>query len=66
MALLDVEGLSIDFDVDGRKLPAVSGLSFSLEKGGILALVGESGCGKSVSCLALAKLLPTPPAVISG
>lgn len=66
MALLDVEDLSIEFNVDGRKLPAVSGLSFSLEKGGILALVGESGCGKSVSCLSLARLLPTPPAVISG
>lgn len=66
MALLDVEDLSIDFEIDGRKLPAVSGLSLSVEKGGILALVGESGCGKSVTCLSLAKLLPSPPAVISS
>ena len=66
MALLDVENLSIDFSIDGRKLPAVSELSFSVEKGGILALVGESGCGKSVTCLSLARLLPSPPALISG
>ncbi|OGV38991.1 MAG: dipeptide/oligopeptide/nickel ABC transporter ATP-binding protein [Lentisphaerae bacterium GWF2_45_14] len=66
MALLDVENLSIDFGVDGRKLPAVSELSFSIGKGEILALVGESGCGKSVTCLSLARLLPSPPAIING
>ncbi|MFZ2656462.1 MAG: ABC transporter ATP-binding protein [Victivallales bacterium] len=66
MAMLDVKDLSIDFLVEGRKLPAVSNASFSVEKGEILALVGESGCGKSVSCMALARLVPEPPGVYSG
>lgn len=66
MPILEIENLSIDFKVDGKLLPAVSGVSFCLEKGEILALVGESGCGKSVSCLSLAKLLPEPPAQYSS
>ncbi|HCE44826.1 MAG TPA: ABC transporter ATP-binding protein [Lentisphaeria bacterium] len=66
MAMLDVKDLSVDFLVEGRKLPAVSNASFSVEKGEILALVGESGCGKSVSCMALARLVPEPPGVYSG
>ncbi len=66
MALLNVDGLTIEFQMEGRIQPTVTDLSFSLEKGEILALVGESGCGKSVSCMALARLLPEPPARISG
>ena len=66
MALLELENLSIDFKVDGKWLPAVSGVSFNVEKGEILALVGESGCGKSVTCMSLARLLPEPPARYSG
>jgi len=62
MPLLSVEKLSIDFLMRGSWLPAVSDVSFSLAKGEVLALVGESGCGKSVTCLSLAKLLPEPPA----
>ena len=62
MALLDVEHLSIEFQVDNRWLPAVSDLSFHVEKGEIVAIVGESGCGKSVTCMSLARLLPEPPA----
>ena len=67
MSLLQVNDLHISFQGEKKLLPAVSGVSFSLEKGEILALVGESGCGKSVSCMALAKLLPEPPAkILSG
>ncbi len=66
MALLSVESLSIEFKVDGAFLPAVTDVSFSLEKGEILALVGESGCGKSVTCMSLARLLPEPPARIAS
>lgn len=66
MALLDVKGLTIEFQMEGRIQPTVTDLSFSLEKGEILALVGESGCGKSVSCMALARLLPSPPARIAA
>ncbi len=64
MSLLEVKNLSVFFESDSSRLvPAVSDLSFSAEKGEILALVGESGCGKSVTCLSLARLLPEPPAV---
>jgi peptide/nickel transport system ATP-binding protein len=62
MKLLEVEDLSIDFKNGDTWTPVVSDVSFSLERGEIMALVGESGCGKSVSCMALTKLLPTPPA----
>ena len=62
MALLSVNNLRIDFLSGDRRLPVVSGVSFCVERGKILALVGESGCGKSISCLALTRLLPTPPA----
>ena len=66
MAILDVRGLTVEFQMEGRVQPTVTDVSFSLEKGEILALVGESGCGKSVSCMALARLLPSPPARIAG
>ena len=63
MALLTVRDLSIDFLNGGVRLPVVDRVSFSVEEGGITALVGESGCGKSASCLALTRLLPSPPAL---
>ena len=66
MGLLEIDNLSIDFTVDGRWLPAVSGVSFSVERGEIISLVGESGCGKSVTCLSLGRLLPEPPARYSS
>lgn len=67
MSLLELSNLSIEFRVDGKWLPAVSDVGFSVERGEILALVGESGCGKSVSCHSLTRLLPEPPArYVSG
>ncbi len=66
MAILKVEGLTIEFQMEGGIQPTVTDVSFSLEKGEILALVGESGCGKSVSCMAMARLLPEPPARIAA
>ena len=63
MALLSVRNLSIDFINGGVRLPVIDRVSFQVEKGGITALVGESGCGKSASCLALTRLLPSPPAL---
>jgi oligopeptide/dipeptide ABC transporter ATP-binding protein len=62
MKLLEVEDLSIDFKNADRWVPVVSNVSFELKRGEIMALVGESGCGKSVTCMALTKLLPSPPA----
>ena len=66
MKILEVNHLSIDFAAGKRFLPVVSDVSFSINKGEILALVGESGCGKSVSCLALTGLLPKPAGRLAG
>lgn len=56
---IDVKDLSIQIKTDEGILPIVSEISFHLDKGETLALVGESGCGKSITCLALTKLLPS-------
>ena len=57
MKLLDVKNLCIDLNVGKKRVPVVRDVSFSLKKGEILALVGESGCGKSLTNLSLAGLL---------
>lgn len=62
---LEVKNLTIEFKSDDTWLPAVTDISFHLKKGEILALVGESGCGKSVTCMSLTRLLPSPPARIA-
>ena len=62
MNVLEVKNLSIEFHVESGVLPAVSDVSFSVDAGEIVAIVGESGCGKSVTCMSLARLLPEPPA----
>jgi peptide/nickel transport system ATP-binding protein len=63
--LLSVEGLGIGFATDQGRIEVVEGLSFALEAGKTLAIVGESGCGKSVTSLALMRLLP-PNARVAG
>ncbi|AWM88988.1 ABC transporter ATP-binding protein [Microvirga sp. 17 mud 1-3] len=60
--LLRVENLSIRFDGAPPGVNVVDDVSFSVAKGKTLCLVGESGCGKSVTALSLMGLLPTPPA----
>lgn len=64
--LLEVKHLSITFTRDGRKLVPVRDVSFSVPERGRVALVGESGCGKSLSSLSLMRLPPTDRATISG
>lgn len=59
-ALLEVEGLVTAFDTDAGQVTAVDGVSFRVEKGKTLGLVGESGCGKSVTALSIIRLLPQP------
>ena len=66
MPLLRVERLSVRYESIGATVEAVEGVSFTVEPGEILALVGESGSGKSSVALALTRLLPSPPAVVSG
>jgi peptide/nickel transport system ATP-binding protein len=63
--LLEVADLSVRFDTDDGFVHAVDRLSFTLEAGEVLGIVGESGCGKSVTCMALVRLLPET-AVVSG
>ena len=64
--LLDVNHLDVTLFTEDGALPAVSDLSFSMRKGETLAVVGESGCGKSMTALSVMGLLPTPPAQITG
>ena len=64
--LLTVDGLTIAFRTEKGMMRALFGVSFSLLPGETMGLVGESGCGKTVSALSILKLLPSPPAVIEG
>ncbi|MCH9058880.1 MAG: ABC transporter ATP-binding protein [Planctomycetes bacterium] len=64
--LLEVEDLTVDFELEGVAARAVSGVSFTIAPGEVLGVVGESGCGKSVTALSLMRLLPTPPASVSA
>ena len=67
MPLLEVTGLNVAFrSPRGEMTTAVHDFSLTLDRGEALAVVGESGSGKSVSALAFARLLPEPPAVITG
>ncbi len=64
--MIDVKDLQVEFDTYGGVVKAVRGVSFSVEKGQTLAIVGESGCGKSVTVQALMGLIPSPPGRITG
>ncbi|HEY6031862.1 MAG TPA: ABC transporter ATP-binding protein, partial [Gaiellaceae bacterium] len=64
--LLEVRDLRTSFFTREGQVRAVDGISFSVAKGRTLGLVGESGCGKSVTALSIMGLLPTPPARIVG
>ncbi|MDP9250124.1 MAG: ABC transporter ATP-binding protein, partial [Chloroflexota bacterium] len=66
MPLLEVNDLRTHFFTREGAVRAVDGVSFSLEKGATLSIVGESGCGKSVTALSLMGLIPKPPAEIVG
>ncbi|MCK5555994.1 MAG: ATP-binding cassette domain-containing protein, partial [Alphaproteobacteria bacterium] len=62
MPLLEIKNLSVDFRNGMQVTHAVKNISFSIEKGEILAVVGESGSGKSVTALSVLQLLPYPSA----
>ena len=66
MALLEVHDLQIHFRTATGVNRAVDGLSFDMDAGEALSIVGESGCGKSVTSMSILRLLPTPPGKIAG
>jgi len=59
--LLHVDGLKTFFELEEGTVQAVDGVSFAIEKGETLGLVGESGCGKSVTAMSILQLNPVPP-----
>ena len=67
MALLDIKGLEVQFKTDDGWLHAVDGVDISVERGQTVSIVGESGCGKTVTAMTVLKLLPMPPGrIVAG
>ena len=64
--LLQVRNLRTVFDIEAGTVKAVDGVSFQVEQGKTLGIVGESGCGKSVSAMSIMRLVPEPPGRIVG
>ena len=64
--LLEIKDLTIDFLTESGATRAVDGISLHLDRGETLGIVGESGSGKSVTALSVMRLLPMPPARITG
>ncbi|MFQ6389470.1 ABC transporter ATP-binding protein [Priestia aryabhattai] len=64
--MIEIKNLHVQFSTYGGKVQAVRGVSFDLHKGETLAIVGESGCGKSVTSQSIMRLIPTPPGRITS
>ena len=64
--ILEASDLSVSFETDAGEVQAVRDVSLSLKEGEVLAIVGESGCGKSVLCKSLMKILPGNARIKSG
>jgi oligopeptide/dipeptide ABC transporter ATP-binding protein len=64
--LLEIKDLRTYFHIGKRIVKAVDGIDLSIRRGQVMAIVGESGCGKSVTALSAMRLVPEPPARISG
>jgi peptide/nickel transport system ATP-binding protein len=66
MALLDIDNLQVGFDTEAGLMRAVDGVTMSVEAGKTLGVVGESGCGKSVTAASILRLVPSPPGRMLG
>jgi len=66
MSLLEIKGLKVHFKTDDGWLHAVDGVDFSIDRGETVSVVGESGCGKTVTAMTILKLVPMPPGRIVG
>src|SRR5215212_5660021 len=64
--LLELTDLNIAFDTERGQIRPVRDVSYSIYPGQTLAVVGESGCGKSVTALSILRLIPTPPGKVLG
>ena len=64
--LLRAEGLKTHFFTDDGRVPAVDGVTFSIQRGKTLAIVGESGCGKSVTAFSILRLIQPPGRIVGG
>ena len=64
--LLSIQGLVTEFRTEGGTVRAVDGVSFDIPKGKTIGVVGESGCGKSVTALSVMRLVQTPPGKIAA
>ncbi|MFN7952789.1 MAG: ABC transporter ATP-binding protein [bacterium] len=64
--ILSVSGLTTTFPSDGGRVPVVDHVDFAIERGEVFALVGESGCGKSMTALSLLRLVPRPGKIEAG
>jgi len=64
--LLEVRNLNVSFSTDDGVFRAVDNVSFHIRRGEVVGLVGESGCGKSVTSLSILKLIPSPPGQIES
>ena len=64
--VLEIKDLKTNFYTDEGVIKAVDGLSYDIKKGECVGIVGESGCGKSVSAMSVLRLIPYPPGIIEG
>src|SRR5947207_7388877 len=64
--LLQIQGLNVAFTTEQREIRPVRDVSFAIYPGQTVALVGESGCGKSVTAMSILRLIPSPPGKVLG